>query len=265
MLHRLSTSDLDTSEEGMEIASAHIVARRAVIAGGVLLLAYGFLFVLGQEQVDTYVEEDGVVETLGACLLLVGSAFFALTFIRRCRTGAISLEQVVLLLLAIAFFFGAGEEISWGQRLFGLDTPSGLENANAQKELNVHNLDALDGWLNVDRLFQVFWLVLGVVIPIAAARSDRLRIMFATRLPVFPVWVATLLIANQLIAELATVMKGIGGIEYNGTVAFEQARFEVTETMVAAILAIGAFALWKASRLLDEVSSPPTSALTTET
>src|SRR5688500_16187413 len=36
--------------------------------------------------------------------------------------------------------FGAGEEISWGQRVFDIETPSSLMERNAQKELNLHNL-----------------------------------------------------------------------------------------------------------------------------
>ena len=36
--------------------------------------------------------------------------------------------------------FGAGEEISWGQRDFDIETPQSLMERNAQKELNLHNL-----------------------------------------------------------------------------------------------------------------------------
>jgi hypothetical protein len=36
--------------------------------------------------------------------------------------------------------FGAGEEISWGQRVFSIETPQALMERNAQQELNLHNL-----------------------------------------------------------------------------------------------------------------------------
>jgi hypothetical protein len=36
--------------------------------------------------------------------------------------------------------FGAGEEISWGQRVFDIETPQSLMARNAQKEMNLHNL-----------------------------------------------------------------------------------------------------------------------------
>lgn len=33
-----------------------------------------------------------------------------------------------------------GEEISWGQRIFGFETPDWLKTKNLQKETNFHNL-----------------------------------------------------------------------------------------------------------------------------
>ena len=32
------------------------------------------------------------------------------------------------------------EEISWGQRIFDIDTPEALKEVNVQKEINIHNL-----------------------------------------------------------------------------------------------------------------------------
>lgn len=42
-------------------------------------------------------------------------------------------------LLALACFYVCGEEISWGQRLFNLDTPQFFQQHNLQQELNLHN------------------------------------------------------------------------------------------------------------------------------
>jgi hypothetical protein len=40
-------------------------------------------------------------------------------------------------------FVAAGEEISWGQRLLGIETPSVLVDGNRQDELNLHNVEGL--------------------------------------------------------------------------------------------------------------------------
>jgi hypothetical protein len=45
--------------------------------------------------------------------------------------------------LATVLLFAAGEEVSWGQRLFDLETPQVLVDGNRQDELNLHNVDGL--------------------------------------------------------------------------------------------------------------------------
>ena len=44
-------------------------------------------------------------------------------------------------MLSIVFFLIAGEEISWGQRIFDLATPDYLSSVNEQDELNFHNIN----------------------------------------------------------------------------------------------------------------------------
>ena len=45
-----------------------------------------------------------------------------------------------LLLFSVAFFFGFGEEISWGQRSFDIESPFFFSENNLQNETNIHNL-----------------------------------------------------------------------------------------------------------------------------
>ena len=49
-------------------------------------------------------------------------------------------QALAYALLAVLSVLAAGEEISWGQRLLGLETPESVRDANLQEELNVHNL-----------------------------------------------------------------------------------------------------------------------------
>lgn len=44
---------------------------------------------------------------------------------------------------ALGFFFVSGEEISWGQRILGLQTPTEFRRENFQEEINIHNLTSL--------------------------------------------------------------------------------------------------------------------------
>ncbi len=61
--------------------------------------------------------------------------------------------------MAIAFLFGAGEEVSWGQRILGLETPQWFREYNAQREINLQNL-TVNG-LNLNKL--IFSNGLGLV------------------------------------------------------------------------------------------------------
>jgi hypothetical protein len=54
-----------------------------------------------------------------------------------------------LSVLALCALASAGEEISWGQRLFGFDPPDALEELNSQEELNVHDVVEVQGKVNL--------------------------------------------------------------------------------------------------------------------
>ena len=86
-----------------------------------------------------FVVEDGFIEwctviVLFSAMLVCGKRFLTLRSVRP------PLFLTVTMLLTLLCLFGAGEEISWGQRLFGLETPDYLKGKNAQGELGLHNL-----------------------------------------------------------------------------------------------------------------------------
>jgi len=82
--------------------------------------------------------EDGPVEWGTAVCLLLSSLVLMRNAVVLRERGA--LVVVMTLIYALAFFFAAGEEISWGYRLFNrVPSEFFLEN-NAQGETNIHNL-----------------------------------------------------------------------------------------------------------------------------
>ena len=93
---------------------------------------YGFLL-----------SEDGPLENLATLLTLGAGMLFGVAYIRH-------KHQRPYLFLALAFLmlFVFFEEISWGQRFFGLDTPDTFERINAQKELNLHNYSPIYKYVN---------------------------------------------------------------------------------------------------------------------
>lgn len=58
-----------------------------------------------------------------------------------------SILLAIFLTIALGFFVVAGEEISWGQRIFGIVTPEEIAKNNTQGELNLHNNDKIFGYV----------------------------------------------------------------------------------------------------------------------
>lgn len=117
-------------------------------------LAYSFLIIifgLGIYFANTdlaffdevYTSEDGFIEAGSALFLLSSSMLLAYKFIKLFKHKKI-LWKVGMLGLIIVFFFGAGEEISWGQRIFNVESSEYFLQNNAQGETNLHNM-VVDG------------------------------------------------------------------------------------------------------------------------
>lgn len=99
-----------------------------------------YLAIFNQTYFDNiYTLEDGFLEWL--------------TFIALSTTAAISIKRTVTigtyrkgfflltsLFISLIFIFGAGEEISWGQRLFSIESSDFFKSNNAQAETNLHNM-----------------------------------------------------------------------------------------------------------------------------
>jgi hypothetical protein len=81
------------------------------------------------------VREDSIIEW--AEVLAYSCAFVFSVRIARERSGLVAAAYA---LLAVAAVLAIGEELSWGQRLFGLGTPEPVAAVNRQGELNVHNM-----------------------------------------------------------------------------------------------------------------------------
>ena len=140
-----------------------------------MVLTYS-IALLDRAVIDTWIQEDGVFESFGAAALLAAAVFSFVGFLRTRRginEGAgRRLKPAAFLMLALLFLVGAGEEVSWGQRIFGWETPEGLKQSNAQGETTLHNLDPVhEKFVSAPRLFTIFWLGFAVALPIAVAFS----------------------------------------------------------------------------------------------
>ncbi len=145
------------------------------------LITWMIPFVLPQAVTSKLVDEDQLIEYLTFLLFLTsGFCWLAAFIFSKTRTRILrwhSGRNLAYLFLAVLLLFGAGEEISWGQRLVGFETPTFMA-GNEQGEFNVHNLPEFSArnamnYLSLPRLFLYFLVVFGTVIPLLASLSSR--------------------------------------------------------------------------------------------
>lgn len=172
----------------------------------VLLFWVAFLLLPGS-TVEHLAVEDGPIENLGAAAFLVAASLFFVSF--RDSLGAgndfhlfRTKRNLFLLLLALAFLFAGGEEISWGQRIFGWNTPAAIADINAQDETTIHNLDIFQQGKSFSFWFNAFWIGFCVCVPLLDRWRPAYVFFERIRLPVVPLWTGVLLLVNYAVFKM---------------------------------------------------------------
>lgn len=124
---------------------------------GTVVLAV--IFVVVRPFFYTVQLEDQAVEwaQFTMCAFAAAMSFLAaITFARGGRPGLALLMTVT----GLGMLGLTGEEISWGQRVFGVVTPEELGSVNHQAELNLHNINV---GVDAEDLFKAAEFVMGMV------------------------------------------------------------------------------------------------------
>jgi hypothetical protein len=119
------------------LAPTPVLLLNAVAIAGIPVLSA--LFFVDREIFGFLLDEDRVVEWGQVFLWLLSGIVGAVIAIHRFRRGYRG-QGLLWIGFALATVVIVGEEISWGQRLLGLETPEILEEINRQEELNLHNI-----------------------------------------------------------------------------------------------------------------------------
>jgi hypothetical protein len=170
-------------------------------------------FILPQSFMMEVLAEDNIVENMTAFYLLLTSILWILAFFYSKKgnhfMGFTTKRNYIYLLLGALFFFGAGEEISWGQRVLAFDTPEILQ-TNEQEEANLHNMpffNAIDtsNPFQMHRLFLYFWATFTILIPLAAMSSPRVKIgLKRLGFPIVPLSIGGLFLISYLASKVYT-------------------------------------------------------------
>ena len=96
---------------------------------------------------NSFAVEDGIIEYGTVLMLLISGIIMIRRFILFGRFKHFRWKLTVIV-IAVLFIFAAGEEISWGQRIFGVESSEFFKDNNAQQEMNLHNLVIGDTKIN---------------------------------------------------------------------------------------------------------------------
>lgn len=179
-------------------ARAFRVLLSAAVLG--LALAGALLQTSNRPLLESICRENGVVESLTALAYVVSSGAFVYA------NRQYAYRNPWMWGYAVLFFLVAGEEISWGQRVFFGPHPTGaLAGMNVQGEINFHNIEGIHGSIRLVGLLVV--LAICYAVPLSERWIPRLGQLYARlRVPVFPLWatgIVTVAILLMAVPRLA--------------------------------------------------------------
>jgi hypothetical protein len=144
----------------------------ALWAVPVAILGGGFASaLLGKAAFKWYTGEDQFAETLQVFCYAVALGFCLLSAQPLWRSGR-KVLALLYLVVGAGLVCMIGEEVSWGQRLFGWQTPESLREINLQQETTLHNIRGVATgvkWME--------WLAgaYGTILPLWMWRADHSR------------------------------------------------------------------------------------------
>ena len=121
----------------------------------VYILPYGKFFI-GISWFDWLKSEDGPLEWMQFIEYGLSSLLAFLIFL---KPKEIEINSFIWLLIAFSSFLIAGEEISWGERIFGFSIES-ITELSIQDETNFHNLPFFHNYV-LDPALQIICIFLG--------------------------------------------------------------------------------------------------------
>jgi len=136
--------------------------------GALTILAFWLWAKLDQLTLYAYTREDTGLENLTALFFLLASLAMCVAILRHPDIRKRKLRAILPACWCLLFVVFAGEEISWGQRIFDLPVPGFLQDGIGQDELNIHNLRWVNTWAGGKfRWLSILVLTTGVLMPLA--------------------------------------------------------------------------------------------------
>lgn len=164
-------------------------AEKFILVNAAIVFGLGVFLSLANHDYfhDVYTAEDGLLEwltvfALGSVAVLLAGRLWNYRHLLNWR------QRAVLAVLVVLATFGAGEEISWGQRLLGIDSSEFFLTHNKQQEINLHNLAVGDFSINKDifskGILLLFLVYLALIKPLYHASAYARRFLDNWGIPI---------------------------------------------------------------------------------
>lgn len=224
-------------------------SQKQIIIWTLIILAATYipLFLTG-EVVEFFVNEDHLFENLTAVYFLITSGLLVYSFFKLrpiVNKKMYYVKKLALLGMAFLFFFAAGEEISWGQRIFNIQTPEQVREVNVQQEITIHNLAFFQGetaTLDFSQLEMLFSLTIALGIPLVGVALKRFNIELNALIPVLPIQFGILVLVNYIYQKvLRNIVEVVPQMYLHPTMPFTEGLYEVREHGNALAIMISVF------------------------
>lgn len=225
-------------------------SRLTFLVVATLFLALSYLPLLASEStIDAFAREDGVFENLTALYLFIASLVFVACFFRFRKSSW--LLRLSYAGLALLFFVGAGEEISWGERIFNWNNPNYIKSNNVQGELTLHNLKYFQGEdaiipISTSQLLLAFAFVFCVIIPLICRLSPKVERFLTPIFPVMPLDVGVLVVATYIFQKsMLRILPQFPALYQHTSMPIPQGVHEIREHgFTLALLVAATFYFW---------------------
>lgn len=172
----------------------------------IILTSYVIVvYVISAEKAFHFIREDGIVENVQVFSYLVSACLLIYFFIKSKSETSRYLFRTKMnwfyLLLGIYCLLILGEELSWGERIFDINTPERYKELGG---ISLHNREYLFTLFGINitaaRIYFPFVILYFVLIPVINEYSGKMRGFFSRiSLPVIPIFIAVFILLNFMI------------------------------------------------------------------
>ena len=154
------------------------ITEKLIVSFLIITVVIGiYFFYTNKDFYDYLVQEDGFFENLTSIFLFLSSFYLFYFFISNIKLKSIWWKMGIIIMI-IGLFFGAGEEISWGQRIFHIESSKFFNENNSQKETNLHNM-IVDGVklnkLIFSNLLSIIFSIYFLILPILWRKNNFIK------------------------------------------------------------------------------------------